>query len=151
MSDLKRHCEFIPGFDKRHPDPQKNYGINGGKFLFVVSGPLGAVHFVMGVPFYPQSAMDHLIQHYGNDGYKLADSLKPMGYDVGYHAHAAQYENQGVSQQECEWLDGKPCYSDGSALRASEWADLFLKGGTEWLWPALEAEYHDRFTQGHPQ
>lgn len=145
MPDLTRTVEFIPGFDRRHPEPAKNYGINGGKWMFVVSGPLGAVHFVCGGTWYPQSAIDHLCRHYINDGREVAKSLAPTGYDVGYHSPTPTYEDQSQSQESCEWLGGKPCYSDGSALRSDEWMQHFLKGGTKWLWPALEQEYRERF------
>jgi len=152
---LERVVHFKPGFDKRNPsDPSKNYGISGGSLLFVVKGPLGAVHFSFGTNFYPRSAEQHLVNCYtdgrmarfGEDGVAgIAKSFRPMGFDVGYHAHSPSYEGQGISQEACEWLDGKPCYSDGSALRATDWMQQFLENGTEWLWPALEAEYSARF------
>lgn len=152
---LERIVHFTPGFDKRNEDPRKDYGISGGKFLFVVKGPLGAVHFSCGANFYPRSAEKHLVNVYSNgrmsqfgpehDGLSgLASSFRPMGFDVGYHALTPQYEDQH-SRENCEWLDGKACYSDGSVLRANEWMEQFTERGTEWLWPALEAEYAERF------
>jgi len=45
MTELKRHCEFIPGYDKRNSNPSKNYGISGGRFMFVVSGEKGLFIF----------------------------------------------------------------------------------------------------------
>lgn len=142
---LERRTTFIPGFDKRSDDPKKDYGIHGGKFMFGVVGPLGAVHFVMLSSFYPESAKEHLIKHHNNDARATLKYYGPDGYDVGYHAHTPQYEDQKISQQECEWLGGQPCYSDGSAIQAGEWTEKFLVLGTDWLWPALEEEYADRF------
>jgi hypothetical protein len=55
--------------------------------------------------------------------------------DLGHDAYALAIKAE----------HGKPCYTDGSALRADEWAKQFLEGGTEWLWPALEREYAERF------
>lgn len=154
---LERIVHFTPGFDKRNIDPRKDYGISGGKFLFVVKGPLGAVHFSFGVNFYPESAEAHLIGCYTSglmsqfgperDGVRgIAQSFRPTGFDVGYHALTPQYEDQSP-RENCEWLDGKPCYTDGSALRADEWMKQFIEGGTEWLWPALEAEYSARLSE----
>lgn len=153
---MERIVHFKPGFDKRNPgNPSQDYGISGGSFLFVVKGPRGAVHFSLGTNFYPLTAEKHLVRCYtdgrmgrfGPDGVEgIAESYRARGFDVGYHAHEPQYEGQSHSKDECEWLDGKPCYSDGSALRADEWAKQFLEGGTEWLWPALEREYAERFS-----
>lgn len=145
MSELQRHTVFTPGFDRRNPDPSKDYGISGGKFIFVVSGPLGAVHFVLGMNLYPASAIDHLVRHHNNNASALMGTFGPMGFDVGYHSPVPRYDDQSVSSDACEWLGGRPCYSDGSGLRADEWKNKFLDGGTEWLWPALEQEYRDRF------
>lgn len=145
MEELKRQCEFVPGFDKRHEDPMKNYGISGGKFIFVVSGERGAVHFVCGANMYPDSAIAHLVGHYSNSAAEFAESVKPMGYDVGYHSPKPIYEGQ-IAHSDCEWIGGD-CYSDGSALRAAEWMDEFAARGTAWLWPALEQEYRERFDE----
>lgn len=145
MEDLQRHVTFVPGFDKRSSDPHKNYGINGGQFSFIIKGPKGAVHFVMTPGFFPRSALEHLINHNNNSATKMHKYPMQTGYDVGYHSHAPRHKGQEICQQECKWLDGKPCYSGGSALRAGEWIEKFLELGTEWLWPALEKYYHEEF------
>ncbi len=145
MKELQRHTTFVPGFDKRHSDPSKNYGINGGQFTFIVNGSKGAVHFVMTPGFYPRSALHHLIRHSNNNAAELHKYSMQMGYDVGCHSFTPHYEGQGISQQECEWLGGKPCYTDGSAIKAEEWLEKFLEQGTEWLWPALEQRYLEEF------
>jgi len=154
MTKLERIVHFKPGFDKRNPsDPSKDYGISGGSLLFLVKGPRGAVHFVLGTNFYPESAERHLVNCYtdgrmrrfGPDGVAgIAQSYRARGFDVGYHAPEPQYDGQHAHEN-CEWLGGKSCYTDGSALRADEWAQQFLERGTDWLWPALEREYADRF------
>ena len=64
--DLKRHVEFMPGFDKRSSNAATDFGISGGRFVFVVSGQGGAVFFTLHAGFYPRSAIDHLIRHYKN-------------------------------------------------------------------------------------
>ena len=45
----------------------------------------------------------------------------------------------------CDLL-GVPCFSDGSALRADDWKEIFLKEGDEKIWEMLEEEYKERFT-----
>ena len=92
---------------------------------FVLKGPKGAVQFVMDSGWWNQS--------------------KPRGTDIGYHSPTPRYDGQTAMQQHCEHTGGI-CYYDGSSLRADEeWMPQFLKGGTAWLWPRLEAEYRAVF------
>lgn len=146
---LERLVIAQPAYDKRSPIPEKNYGIGAVRFVFVLKGSRGAVHFVFSSGMYLPSAVEHLIRVHHERGWDLEhmarSGLAPMGFDVGYHSPRPMFEGQSVAQESCEYLNGKPCYCDGSALVASKWMDLFLRGGTEWLWRALEEEYRDRF------
>ncbi len=139
---LGREVIFTPGFDKRTSNPATNYGISGGSMTFLVKGDEGAVQFVIGCGWYPESAVSHLLSHYDNDGREIAHSIKPMGYDVGYHSKVPMFEGQ-EPMGKCNICD--PCYYDGSVLMADEWAKEFMIGGTAWLWPKLESEYAERF------
>jgi hypothetical protein len=47
MSELKRIIEVEPAYDKRNPDPSKDYGIHGVSIRLVLRGPLGAVQFLL--------------------------------------------------------------------------------------------------------
>jgi hypothetical protein len=47
LSKFERIVQFLPAFDKRHPDPSKNYGIHGVELRMVLKGPKGAVQFVL--------------------------------------------------------------------------------------------------------
>jgi hypothetical protein len=44
---LERIIEFTPAFDKRDPNPKKNYGVHGVELRFVVKGEAGAVQFLI--------------------------------------------------------------------------------------------------------
>jgi hypothetical protein len=72
----------------------------------------------------------------------------PMALDLGYHAYFPQYDGQTICHRHCEFLDGKPCYYDGTSLGAAELVEGFLNGGDEWLWSRLEAIYHSKFNNG---
>jgi hypothetical protein len=64
----------------------------------------------------------------------------PQGYDVGYHAPIALYEDQ-TPREDCEFFPAPAkCFYDGSSLRTREWAKKFVEGGTEWLWLEMENE-----------
>ncbi len=138
-----------PAFDKRNPDPNKNYGIHSVQIFMVLKGKKGATYFT----FSTGMLLPETITEYIKDGrakYELTDYghyflNKPMGYDVGYHSPTPQFENQGITKEKCEWLDNKPCYCDGSASRADEWLDILLRKGSEEIWKMLETEYQERF------
>lgn len=68
---------------------------------------------------------------------------EPMGMDVGYHRPDRTSEWQSRNE-ECIALGGKPCYSDGSSLRAEEWLNQFLARDRDeaWLREKLSMEYH---------
>lgn len=141
---LKKHVSFRPGFDRRH-DPKGNYGINGGMFLFAVSGPEGAVSFSISPNFFPETALEHIATVNGNDARACFNHWGPRGILVAHHTLTPQYEGQ--KSEACDLLDGKPCYCDGSYTRADEWMTNFMEDGTDWLWPAMEAEYAALFPQ----
>lgn len=45
----------------------------------------------------------------------------------------------------CEYLNGKPCYYDGSSLNAEKYMDILISQGDEALWEALEKYYCETF------
>ena len=142
---FERIVDFQPGFDKRSNNPSTNYGICGGVFTFVLKGPHGAIQFKFSAPFYPEHVFKEHMER--NDISALELLYRPNGYDVGYHSPRPMYEGQDpiCTDGSCPYVEGKHCYYDGSGLRADDWLKEFLAGGTEWLWPVMEAEYHARF------
>ncbi len=145
---LERITHFTPAYDKRNPVPSKNYGIGCMRCFLVVKGEKGAVHFVFGTGILLEKTVEDYIKE-GKANYELHSFgafylNKPMGYDVGYHSLTPQYEGQ-ESRKDCEWLDGKACYGDGSAMRAEEWMKIFVAEGSEKIWSMLEEEYKSTF------
>lgn len=137
---LERIFTLSPGFDKRNPDPHKNYGIHGCELRFVVRGPKAAVQFVVYTDWFPVNVQN---EGRSREGFR---HIKPDGADVGYHAYTPQYEGQ-TPMGECQYL-GQPCYYDGSSLRAGEWVqEKLLVGGSDAIWAALEEEYQARFEE----
>lgn len=131
-------------FDRRDPEPKKNYGIGGLQIWFILKGPKGAVQFMAGFGIYLPHLYPEYLQKFGSDSLKS----EITGWDVGYHALEPQYEEQSP-MGECDVFDGKPCYYDGSSLRAEEWGqEIFSVRGQqpeELIWSKLEQEYKDRF------
>jgi hypothetical protein len=118
-----------------------NYGVHGCELRFVLKGPRGAVQFLV----YTNWQLSHVavVNERHNHDHLLC---KPMGADVGYHSPVPTYDGQTSIRSACPYLDGKPCYYDGSGLRAEIWLnEILLPLGSDGVWKALEQEYHERF------
>ena len=143
---LEKIVTFTPAFDKRNSDPKKNYGIGSVRCNMVLKGKKGAVHFVFSTGIY----LPETIREYKQDGrdlFHFSDGRPSyyMGFDVGYHSPTKRFKEQGISQKECEWLDGKPCYCDGSGLRAEKFMDILIRKGSDAIWKELEKDYKELF------
>ena len=139
--ELERKIEFLPAFDKRDPDPKKNYGIHGVEMRWYLKGELGVVQFVV----YTNWQLPH-VQKEQDTGLIGGDRFphllcRPMGADVGYHSPVPTYEGQEPMREECALLDGKPCYYDGSGLQAETVLQLLIEKGGEAVWDELESRY----------
>lgn len=73
----------------------------------------------------------------------------PMAADLGYHSPFAQYEGQG-SLDGCPYLDGRPCYYDGSGLQAKAVLETLIREGGEAVWAILEARHAELFGEVRP-
>lgn len=151
---LERITVITPAYDKRDPDPNKNYGIGASKIVMVLKGDRGAVHFVFSTGMYLEKTMQELAakgeltpSQMENGEYFILNT--PNGYDVGYHAPTPQFEGQTISRENCEYI-GAPCYCDGSSLLSDEWMEILLSEGSEKIWQMLEDEYKDRFDYKTP-
>lgn len=149
---MERITIFKGAYDKRDPDPKKNYGIHGMHCFMVLKGDKGATHFIWNTGILLDRTMVEYIKE-GRAKYEMSGFgdhyhylNQPMAYDVGYHSLVPQYEGQ-TSRENCEWLDGRPCYGDGSALRAEEWFKIFVEKGSEEIWKMLEDEYNEMFNK----
>jgi hypothetical protein len=142
--ELERSMTISPAWDKTHPDPAKNYGVNPCQLRMSVKGAYGVVQFVMSTAW----NLEHVQNAHDNhkpDAHFTHLGCHPTGYDVGYHALSPQYEDQESLTAECEYLDGRPCYYDGSSLRAEDWKWMLISKGSDHIWEMLEAEYRARF------
>lgn len=139
MNKFIKEITMSAAFDKRDPNPSKNYGIHGVEIRFVLKGELGATQFVI----YTDWQLPH-VQKEGKSMSKiLPDRIQPMGANIGYHSPKPMYEGQSAMGQ-CNIL-GCECYYDGSSLQADEFIPEFLAGGSDAVWKKLEEVYHSRF------
>ena len=136
MSNLERIVEFYPAFDKRDPDPSKDYGIHGVECLFVIKGKKGAVQFLIFTNWH----LPHVQKEFDTESM----FNKPVPADLGYHSPKPIYKDQ-TAYKNCKWLDGKLCYYDGSSLGAERVYEILLTKGSEGVWKYLEGYYKGIF------
>lgn len=127
VMNLERIFVVEPAFHK------KNHGIHCAELRMVVKGDRGAVQFVLFTGWYlPHSS--------------VADT-KPLPADLGWHSPKPMYKGQSPVRQSCEYLDGKPCYYDGTSLGAQDVFNLLISEGSDAVWTLLENRYHELFSE----
>lgn len=99
---LERTTTFSPAFDKRDPDPSKDYGIGHMTCRMVLKGEKGALHFVWSTGILLPETTEEYARKGDLDWKQLStdhwfSSSKPRGYDVGYHSLTPQYEGQEIN------------------------------------------------------
>jgi len=148
MSALTHLVEFSAAFDKRHADPKKNYGIHGVEMRCVVKGDKGAVQFLL----FTQWQLPHVTKETDARTVGSCDALQlqcfyhPYPVDLGYHSPIPHYDGQ-EPLADCPYLDGQPCYYDGSGLNAEPVFERLLREGDKGLWSALEEYYRLTFKE----
>lgn len=139
---MEKITQFAPAFDKRNPEPSKNYGIHGVDMRMVLKGEFGAVQFVLYTNWQLPHVQEEFRAKMQPDKYCL---FEPLPADLGYHSHKPMYEGQEPLQKECEYLNGKPCYYDGSGLNAQRIYTTLLEKGSDGVWKELEDYYTKLF------
>ncbi len=132
-----KEIQFTPAYDKRDPDPSKNYGIRGVTIRFLLIGPLGATQFVL----YSGMQLQHIYKE--RKGNPEPGYCPWMGADVGYHSLKPIYESQ--TSMECDIIAGGTCYYDGSSLAAVDVANRFVAEGEDVVWEELQKWYQETF------
>ena len=84
MIKFERIVFVQPAYDRRNPDPKKNYGIHGAHLVFVLKGVLGAVEFDIGTNWYlPHVVKELRTKESFSDGKSW---FEPRPYSIGYQA-----------------------------------------------------------------
>lgn len=105
-----------------------------GHFHFAVVGEKGGIHFHFTV------SEENLKMSWGEKSI-----FQSLGLETHYRVCPDCYVGREAHHEDC-WLIGGKCWHDGTSLWAHEyWMPRFLDGGTDWLWPRLERQYHEVF------
>ncbi len=135
---LKTWIEFMPAFDKRDPDPNKDYGVCSVRMRWCLRGPKGAVTFTVLTGW----DLPKVREEFTNKALRFTPYI---GTDLGYHSPVPLYKEQGMSQLSCSVLDGSPCYYDGSGLQANNLFEVLIAKGHDAVWKMMEKFYFEFF------
>lgn len=148
MSDLvfERLVEFQPAFDRRNPDPAKDYGIHGVELRMVLKGPQGAVQFLL----YTNWQLPHVTEQTlttclttRQNRISLQTHFLPIPADLGYHWCTPHYKDQPL--RECPYVAGGQCYYDGSGLNAERIYQVLVSEGDAGFgesWKVITGQWH---------
>lgn len=145
--ELTKTVEITPAFDKRHSNPNKNYGIHCADLRFVLGNEFGYVQFVLYTNWYLPETIEEMRRD-GNktlvlDKYPFTYFQAPMPADLGYHSPKPMYEGQ--TALDCDLLPGGKCYYDGSGLQANKVFEILVREGSEGVWKFLEKKHAELF------
>lgn len=147
---FERIVEFEPAYDRR----DEGYGIHGVDLRMVLKGEKGAVQFGLSTGWLlPETVGSEAgqwdIHHRYDEALYQRGSGKhyPMPFDLGYHSRVPRYHEQSAITEGCAYLDGEPCYYDGSSLNAWHPFEALLRGGSEGVWTYLEGYYAEVFEE----
>lgn len=132
-----------PSYDKRHSDPNKNYGIHSVDLKFVLIGEEGATQFLLFTNWYLPHVKEELLTKTASKR-DMELFFQPLPADLGYHSKVPHYEGQEPIEQDCEYTNGV-CYYDGSGLSAERIYTILLEEGSEGVWRELEKYYKEIF------
>ena len=145
--DLERIIKFRPAFDRRHPDPNKNYGVHGVEMKWVLKGAKGAVQFVVFTNWHLPHVTEMLDARLDRTYPHL--SCHPQPSDLGYHSPVPMYADQEPVDSSCEWTGGV-CYYDGSTTNAESVFETLVREGDEACWAVIEKYYQETFKEDKP-
>ena len=141
---MRRIVKLRPAFDKRDPDPSKNYGIHGVELKFALVGEKGATQFLVYTNWQLPHVTDEMINKSVNGASHsmLEARFLPMGADLGYHSKVeVEY---ATHFDDCDLLDGE-CWSNVSGLAAERVFERLVREGDAAVWEELESYYVERF------
>lgn len=138
-ADNTKEIKFNEGYDKRAPEPSKNYGIGGVRIGFYYGNDRdGFVQFTILTDWYPQPLRDEM----KNRRRETCDMF-PMPADLGYHSPVPHYDDHG--RMDCDMMAQGYCYYDGSTMNAEPIYDILTAEGSDAVWKKLEEYWDDLF------
>ena len=137
MTTLTREVIFEPAFDKRDPNPSKNYGIRGVTIRFLLRGDGRLVQLVLDSGWY----LSHVQEEYKNRRPRFLYPVLPASLELSYHSRVPLNLEDVCAP--CTFL-GSECFSRGSFLGGGESIrNILLSEGSDGVWRELEKYYKE--------
>ena len=138
ISDFQREVHFAAAYDKRAPEPSKNYGIHGVHITFTVKRGGEGLTFSLSTNW----QLPHVQEETDARPYDPSHPWlfhKPQPFGVDYHFREPEYDDQH-RRDKCE-VTGAHCYSDGSALLGDDFMRTLIEGGDAALFARMEQQF----------
>lgn len=137
----EREITFEAAYDRRDPDPSKDYGIDGCDCRFTLRRNGSGVTFSIFTNWMLPHVQAETDAKDGPHGRRYMFH-KPMPADVSYHDTKPHYEGQ-TPIHGCA-VTGGDCYSNGSGLMSEDIFTILLEKGSDGVWARLE-ELHTQW------
>lgn len=134
MTKFTKKVIFEPAFDKRDPDPKKDYGIGSVRLIFILKGEKGAVQFALLTGWYLPHIQANRIAY-----------NKPLGC-IDCHSYVKRFDYQILHEDCCVLTDAKGCYCDGSSVAGFDFYAILLEDGSKGVWRELKSYYYSVFS-----
>lgn len=144
MTDYEHKVEAAAAFDKRHPQPSKNYGIHGVEFRFSVIGDGAAVSWGLSTGWQLPSVIGDAGDNSHDYRHALAQfdrGMHPMPMAICFHVAEpirSYMKDQEVS--DCDLLPGGKCWGDITFTGGDRPFFALIGGGLDAMWKQLETE-----------
>lgn len=143
VGDKERIVQFLPAYDKRNIDPNKNYGIHGVTLRMILKGNEGAVQFLLFTNWQLPHVQEEMDGRIPSHDFPYLHH-KPLPADLGYHSSRPMYEGQTKMNGKCDVLGGE-CYYDGSGVAAERIFHVLCAEGDAGVWRELGKYYNEIF------
>ncbi len=148
MSALNKSLDIAPAWDRRHSDPRKNYGVSGVEMRFYLTGPEGAVQFLLHTNWQlPNVTREQ--EETSTTPEHVRALMRPCPMDLGYHSRVPMHEGHTPIGMACSVLGTDTCYYDGSNMMAKTAFNKLLTGGYKALDQYMLEFYNSTFSTSY--
>jgi hypothetical protein len=139
-SQFIRKVTFDPAYDKRHPDPKKNYGVHGVHIRFTIKNTEEGqgLSFSIGTNWHLSHVQEEINSQPLDSRFPFLFH-HPQAFGVDIHQKAPNHESQ-PSRENCDLVDG-PCFCDGSSFLGEKFLQTLIEKGDEGLFTQMEEQY----------
>jgi hypothetical protein len=145
VTAFTREIKILPGYD--HRDDMTDRGAHGCDMILILRGPDGAIAARISTGWMTHPLAGRYVHRGGRQARRDKPGvdagvahLYPSGSYVGAHSLKPR-EAYLSSDPECSWLDGAPCYGDGSFTMADEVLEALAAGGSDAAFERMASLY----------